>query len=104
MIKTNIELDKTYYDRPGKYSDGVFYLDNVFYTIDSEFTCTEVLDLSERDYGWIYVNEGVYVPYFENGVCTLITEKNDKFWIFDIDKEGNMLTEPEEFDITLLSE
>lgn len=78
MIKTDIELGDWYlisYDRPGIYSDGVFYHDDAFYTIDSEFTCTKILDLSGGDYGGIYVKEGIYAPYFENGVCTLITEK-----------------------------
>ena len=57
-----------------------------------------------RNYGTPYTKRGIYAPFFDNGVCRLVTEKNGKYWIFDIDKSGNMLTEAKEFDILLLND
>ena len=103
FIKTDIELFGFYptYDYcPGIYSDGVFYHENSFYDLDSN----KVLDLAGRNYGTPYTKRGIYAPFFDNGVCRLVTEKNGKYWIFDIDKSGNMLTEAKEFDILLLND
>ena len=83
----------------GIYSDGVFYCDDVFYDINFN----KVLDLSEKDWGGIYVKQGIYAPYFQNGVCRLITEKNGKHWIFDINESGEIISEIEEFEILTLS-
>ena len=92
------EIKDTYVDRVGMYSDGVFYCNNAFYDIASN----KILDLSGKNYGTVYTNRyGIYAPYFENGVCTLITQKNGKYWTFEIDKSGNMLTDAEEFDISI---
>lgn len=92
------EIENSYIDMLGMYSDGVFYCNNAFYDIASN----KILDLSGKNYGTVYTNRyGIYAPYFENGVCTLITQKNGKYWTFEIDKSGNMLTDAEEFDISI---
>ncbi len=51
---------------------------------------------SEVGLGEVYIKQGVYVPKFENGVCELITMKNDKYWVMHIDRTGNLLDEPVE--------
>ncbi|MBP3567949.1 MAG: leucine-rich repeat domain-containing protein [Lachnospiraceae bacterium] len=76
----------------GIYSDGLFYYGNAFYDINF----SKVLDLSEN--GWGNANTEYSIPHFENGICRLITYKNGKYWTFEIDKSGNMLTEVEEYD------
>jgi len=100
MKESDIVIDETTYIlddlRPGLYSDGVFYFNNAFY--DIEFN--EVLNLRNKDWGRIYEEEYGYRPYFQDGVCTLITLKNGKYWKFDIDKEGEMISEAEEVDLS----
>lgn len=100
MKESDIVIDETTYIledlRPGLYSDGVFYFNNAFY--DIEFN--EVLNLRNKDWGRIYEEEYGYRPYFQDGVCTLITLKNGKYWKFDINKEGEMISEAEEFDLS----
>jgi len=83
----------------GKYSEGVFYYNHRFYDIDFNV----VIDLHDKDWGGIYSKRGVYTPCFIDGVCTLITSKNGKYWIFDINKQGEMITEAKEFDLALLN-
>ena len=51
----------------------------------------------------ILADESVYTPKFVDGICTLIEYENSKFWMFDIDKSGNTISEPEEIDILWLS-
>lgn len=83
----------------GDYSDGVFYYEGVFY--DIEFN--EVLDISSKEWGRVYTKTNVYAPFFEDGICRLITYKNNKYWIFSIDKTGKIISEVEEFDLSLLN-
>ena len=82
----------------GDYSEDVFYYSGAFYFRDGSVA----LDIS--DSGYIpYTKRDVYTPKFENGVCRMVAFKNDKFWIFDIDRNGEVITEVEEFDINLLN-
>lgn len=82
----------------GDYSEDVFYYSGAFYFRDGSVA----LDIS--DSGYIpYTKRDVYTPKFENGVCRMVAFKNDKFWIFDIDRNGEIITEAEEFDIISLS-
>ncbi len=83
----------------GSYSDGLFYYYYAFY--DIEFN--KVVDISGQDIGRPYVNQGIYTPQFVDGVCTLITEKNGLYWIFDINMDGEIISEIEEFDIMSLN-
>lgn len=48
-------------------------------------------------------SETVIRRLLKNGVCTMIAYKNGSFWIFDINKEGENITEPEAFEILSLS-
>jgi len=82
----------------GDYSEDVFYYSGAFYFRDGSVA----MDIS--DSGYIpYTKRDVYTPKFENGVCRMVAFKNDKFWIFDIDRNGEVITEVEEFDINLLN-
>lgn len=102
MTVSEIDVGKNYYwftDRPGIYSDGLFYHDNAFYDINFK----KFLDLSGKGWGNIYVKQDIYAPFFQDGICRLITEKNGKYWIFDIDKSGEIISDVEEFDILSLS-
>lgn len=83
----------------GIYSDGLFYYDWAFYDINFN----KVLDLAGAQIGTPYVNQGLYTPHFVDGVCTMVTEKNGKYWIFDMDKNGEIISEIEEFDIWSLN-
>lgn len=83
----------------GQYSDGVFYYEGVFY--DIEFN--EILDISDKGWGRVYTKANVYAPFFEDGICRIITYKNGKYWIFSIDKEGEIVSDVEEFDLNLLN-
>jgi len=99
VIISDIDVSSSGNNIYGEYSDGVFFCNGVFYDIDFN----PVLDISRNEWGNIYNNQSVYSPCFRNGVCTLITYKNDKYWIFDIDKSGNVLTEIKEFDLNELN-
>lgn len=81
----------------GTYSDGVFYHDEKF--LDLELNV--VLDLGQN--GYRILSYEYYTPRFVDGVCSLIVYKNSKFWMFDIDKAGNTISEPEEIDILWLN-
>lgn len=83
----------------GQYSDDVFYYDGVFYDIEFD----EVLDISNKEWGRVYTKTNVYAPFFKDGICRLITYKNGKYWIFSIDKKGEIVSEVEEFDLNLLN-
>ena len=78
----------------GTYSDGLFYYYYAFYDIDFN----KVVSLN-GDIGTPYVSQGIYTPHYKNGICSLITMKNGLYWIFDIDKNGEIISEIEEFDI-----
>jgi len=80
----------------GPYSDGVFYHDEKFLDLDLNV----VLDLGQN--GYRILSYEYYTPRFVDGVCSLIVYKNSKFWMFDIDKAGNTISEPEEIDILWL--
>lgn len=56
------------------------------------------MDLDRFDFGKVYIKHGIYEPIFEDGICKLITEKNNKFWVFCIDYYGNMLSEAVEIE------
>jgi len=60
-----------------------------------------VLDLGQN--GYRILSYEYYTPRFVDGVCSLIVYKNSKFWMFDIDKAGNTISEPEEIDILWLN-
>ncbi len=96
---SRIYHDEEYYEisYPGPYSDGVFYCDNKFLDLDLDV----LIDLSGNDYKILSYEH--YTPKFIDGVCRLIVYKNSKFWMFDIDKSGNTISEPEEIDILWLS-
>lgn len=83
----------------GCYSDGLFYYDYAFY--DIEFN--KIVDLSGKNMGRPYVNQGLYTPQYVDGICTMVTEKNGLYWIFDIDINGDIISEVEEFDIWSLN-
>lgn len=83
----------------GCYSDELFYYDYAFY--DIEFN--KIVDLSNKNLGRPYVNQGLYTPQYVDGICTMITEKNGLYWIFDIDMNGEIISEVEEFDIWSLN-
>ncbi len=99
MTVSDISLSSYRTPDLGIYSDGVFYCDYAFYNINFN----KVLDLSEKDWGGVYVKQGIYAPYFQDGICRMITEKNGKYWIFDIDKSGEIVSDVKEFDILSLS-
>ena len=91
---------RTYGDNViGIYSDGLIYCNGVFYDLGFN----PVLDISGKDWGNVYGKINIYAPFFKDGVCTMITEKNGKYWWFKIDKSGEMLTPVEEFDLNLLN-
>ena len=104
------EISQTLYNWPksnipGKYSNGVFFFQGAFY--DKDFNV--VLDLADKDWGNVYMKERYtgesYAPYFENGVCTLITGRYDgTYWKFDINLQGEIISEVEQFDITQFEE
>lgn len=83
----------------GCYSDGLFYYDYAFYDI----AFNKIVDLSGKGMGRPYVNHGLYTPQYVNGICTMVTEKNGLYWIFDIDMNGEIISEVEEFDIWSLN-
>lgn len=83
----------------GEYSDGLMYCNGRFYNMDSY----SILNINNKDWGSVYTKPNVYMPYFKDGVCTLITFKNNKYWIFDINKNGEVLTEIKEFDLNELN-
>ncbi|MBE5938787.1 MAG: hypothetical protein E7266_00180 [Lachnospiraceae bacterium] len=101
---SEIETDGKYFSSiysnndPGIYSGGVFYWNYAFYDI----YFNKILELDRNRVGQIYTEEGIYAPYFCDGICRLITLRNDKYWIFDIDKSGEIVSEIEEFDLSLL--
>lgn len=83
----------------GIYSEGLFYYDWGFYDINFNL----VIDLTGKDIGTPYVNQGLYTPHFVDGVCTMVVEKNGKYWKFDMNRDGEIISEVEEFDILLLN-
>lgn len=96
----SIRCNGEYYDSNGvgAYSDGVFYYAGKFY----DFDMNVVLDIQDK--GYIPYSDGkIYSPQFEDGICRMIAYKNDKFWIFDINKSGEIVSEAEEFEILSLS-
>lgn len=95
----DIQHNGNYYDTSGmgSFSDGVFYYEGVFY----DYNLNVVLDLREAGYT-PYADKDVYTPEFINGVCKMLAYKNGKFWLFDINKKGEMITEAEEFNIEML--
>lgn len=82
----------------GPYSDGLVYFRGIFY----DYNMNPVLDISNKGYR-AYTEKDLYAPEFKNGVCTMIAYKNGSFWIFDINKQGETITEPEAFEILSLS-
>jgi len=82
----------------GPYSDGLVYFQGIFY----DYNMKPVLDISNKGYR-AYTEKDIYTPEFKNGVCTMVAYKNGSFWIFDINKEGESITEPKEFEILSLS-
>lgn len=91
-----VNLEKYIWDEDtgiGSYSDGVFYCDGRFF----DFYLNVILDIQEQGYE-PYVGTD-YSPKFVDGICTMIAKKNGKYWMFDIDKSGNIISDIEEVDI-----
>lgn len=93
IVDDNIDISTAV----GKYSDGVFYSDYKFYDLNYNV----ILDISDKNFGRIYTES--HRPYFENGICKIITYKNSKYWELSIDRDGDVVSAAKEIDINTIS-
>lgn len=80
----------------GPFSDGLFYYQGIFY----DYNMNPVLNIRQNEY--IPYADDKFAPEFRNGICKMIVYKNNKFWQFDINRNGEMVTEAKEFNMELL--
>lgn len=97
----SIYLNEKYYyvHSAGPFSDGMFYYQGIFY----DYNMNAVLNI--RQNGYIpCADEDKYAPEFRNGVCKMLVYKNGSFWTFDINRNGEMITEVVEVKVEKMDE